>query len=95
MQRHSVDVFSLIAGVIALGIALLMLTGFMVGFTVNSAIVLPVAVAMAGATGLVATVIRHRGSPVSSWSGEASPEVSAYTDNPRSAAASSKAADGS
>lgn len=63
MQRHPVDILSLIAGVIALGIAFAVLTGVIAGFTVNGALVLPIAVAVAGAIGLVATLIRHRGSP--------------------------------
>ena len=65
MRRHPVDVLSLIAGVIALGIALAVLTGVIIGFTVDSAILFPVAVALAGAIGLVATLIRYRGSPPS------------------------------
>jgi hypothetical protein len=60
VQRHPVDVLSLIAGVIALGIALAVLTGMVAGFEINGALVLPLAAVVAGAIGLVATVVRHR-----------------------------------
>lgn len=63
MRRHPLDLVSLIAGVIALGIAVVVLTGLAAGLSVEPALLVPVAIAVAGGIGLVFTVTRHRGSP--------------------------------
>jgi transketolase C-terminal domain/subunit len=63
VQRHPVDLVSLIAGVVALGIALAVLTGIAVGLAINGTLLFPLAIAVAGGIGLVVTVLRHRGAP--------------------------------
>lgn len=62
MQRHPIDLVSFVAGLIALGLAVAVVTGIVTGLSINGALLVPLAIAVIGAVGLVATLIRHRGS---------------------------------
>ena len=62
MQRHPIDLVSFVAGLIAVGLAVAVVTGIVTGLSINGALLVPLAIAVIGAVGLVATLIRHRGS---------------------------------
>ena len=62
MQRHPIDPVSFVSGLIALGLAVAVVTGILTGVSINGALLVPLAIVAIGAVGLVATLIRHRGS---------------------------------
>jgi hypothetical protein len=62
VQRHQIDPVSFVAGLIAVGLAVAVVTGIVTGLSINGALLVPLAIAVIGAVGLVTTLIRHRGS---------------------------------